>query len=134
MIRVNEYKEIVEYIKDSYNYLDQTSCREFLETEEITVKLTISGLTRKGASKLKSQLVILGIASPSCDCGAGVVKRETESHPYQSEQYCLWTEDDDGVYQTSCLHSFEFMNGNPELNGMKFCPYCGRLVRQESEP
>ena len=48
--------------------------------------------------------------------------------------YCLWIEDDDGVYQTSCLHSFEFMDGTPELNGIKFCPYCGRLVRQVGEP
>jgi hypothetical protein len=53
--------------------------------------------------------------------------------PFQSERYCPWIEDDDGVYQTSCLHSFEFMNGNPELNGIKFCPYCGKLIRQSKD-
>ena len=55
------------------------------------------------------------------------------SHPYQSKRYCLWIEDDDGVYQTSCLHSFEFMDGTPERNGMKFCPYCGKLIRQSKD-
>ena len=59
---------------------------------------------------------------------------EIRSHPYQSERYCLWIEDDDGVYQTSCLHSFEIMNGTPETNGIKFCPYCGKLIRQVGSP
>jgi len=61
------------------------------------------------------------------------IERNVRSHPYQSEQYCLWIEDDDGVYQTSCLHSFEFMDGTPERNGMKFCPYCGKLIRQSKD-
>ena len=50
----------------------------------------------------------------------------------QSELYCIWIEDDDGVYQTSCLHSFEFMDGTPERNGIKYCPYCGNLIRQKA--
>ena len=56
------------------------------------------------------------------------------SYPYQSKRYCLWIEDDNGVYQTSCLHSFEIMNGTPETNGIKFCPYCGKLIRQAGSP
>jgi len=52
----------------------------------------------------------------------------------QSEQYCLWIEDEDGVYQTSCLHSFQFINGTPETNGIQYCPYCGNLIRQAGEP
>jgi len=57
---------------------------------------------------------------------------KTRSHSHQSEQYCLWIEDEDGVYQTSCLHSFEFMDGTPERNGIKYCPYCGNLIRQKA--
>jgi len=68
----------------------------------------------------------------SCNTPAHAFRLDLKNE--QSEQYCLWTEDDDGIYQTSCLHSFEFMNGNPELNGMKFCPYCGKLIRQVGEP
>jgi hypothetical protein len=59
-----------------------------------------------------------------------VTRKDERMNP---KQYCLWIEDDDGVYQTSCLHSFEFMNGNPELNGIKFCPYCGKLIRQSKD-
>ena len=55
---------------------------------------------------------------------------------FQSEQSCIWMEDDDGIYQTSCGNAFEFMNWTPENNHMKFCPYCGKLLRQskDSEP
>ena len=52
----------------------------------------------------------------------------------KSKQYCIWTEDEDGVYQTSCLYSFEIINGTPETNGIKYCPYCGNLIRQAGEP
>ena len=62
------------------------------------------------------------------------IESKVRSHPYQSEKYCIWIEDDDGVYQTSCLHSFEFMDGTPESNGIKFCPYCGKELRQAGEP
>lgn len=62
MVRVDEYKEIVNYISSSYNYMDKTPYKEFLETEEIAVKLTISGLTRKGAAELKEALDHLGIS------------------------------------------------------------------------
>jgi len=44
---------------------------------------------------------------------------------------CIWMEDDDGIYQTSCGNAFEFMNGTPDDNHMKFCPYCGKLLRQK---
>jgi len=58
------------------------------------------------------------------------IRKDERMNP---KQYCLWIEDDDGVYQTSCLHSFEFMDGTPERNGMKFCPYCGKLIRQSKD-
>jgi len=64
------------------------------------------------------------------------INTDCASHRYtynfQSEQYCLWTEDEDGVYQTSCLYSFEIINGTPETNGIKYCPYCGNLIRQKA--
>jgi hypothetical protein len=54
------------------------------------------------------------------------------NHPYnlQAEQSCIWTEDEDGIYQTSCGNSFEFMNGTPNDNHTKFCPYCGKVLTQ----
>ena len=58
--------------------------------------------------------------------------QEIREYCKPSEQYCLWIEDDDGVYQTSCLHSFQFMDGTPERNGMKFCPYCGKPIGRQT--
>lgn len=39
---------------------------------------------------------------------------------------CLWAEQEEGSYwQTGCDHAFTLMDGSPQDNGMKFCPYCG---------
>jgi len=67
----------------------------------------------------------------SCNTPAHAFRLDLKNE--QSERYCLWIEDDDGVYQTSCLHSFEFMDGTPEHNGIKYCPYCGKLIRQSKD-
>jgi hypothetical protein len=50
---------------------------------------------------------------------------------------CVWEEDDEmcGVFDTKCGTSFEFTEGGPEENGMKYCPYCGKtLVAHYSMP
>ena len=66
----------------------------------------------------------------SCNTPAHAFRLDLKNE--QSELYCIWIEDDDGVYQTLCLHSFEFMDGTPERNGIKYCPYCGNLIRQKA--
>jgi len=67
----------------------------------------------------------------SCNTPAHAFRLDLKNE--QSERYCLWIEDDDGVYQTSCLHSFEFMEGALEDNRVKFCLYCGKLIRQSKD-
>jgi hypothetical protein len=53
---------------------------------------------------------------------------------FQSERGdCIWAEDEDGIYHTSCGDAFEFMNGTPDDNHIKFCPYCGKELRQSKE-
>lgn len=51
---------------------------------------------------------------------------------------CLWTEDDNGNYDTGCGHCFTIIDGTPADNGMKFCVYCGgKLIEEglaESDP
>lgn len=45
---------------------------------------------------------------------------------------CLWTDDrDDGGWFTSCGNAFEFTDGTPADNGMKFCCYCGRPLEEK---
>jgi hypothetical protein len=49
---------------------------------------------------------------------------------------CLWTEDDDGVWSTGCKVSewcfSEQDRGTPKNNNMRFCPFCGKPLRQRS--
>ena len=50
----------------------------------------------------------------------------------QPMELCTWVENDHiGIYQTACGNSFQFIDGTPESNRMKFCPYCGNLIRQK---
>lgn len=41
---------------------------------------------------------------------------------------CVWTAIEDGPYETSCGHLWEFNAGGPEENGMGYCPYCGKTL------
>jgi hypothetical protein len=85
-----------------------------------------------------------------------IIRHKVNDLRSEQEQYCIWTEDGDGIYHTSCGDVFEFintsawkppflngggnavlfaaptifMNGTPDDNHMKSCPYCGKLLRQ----
>ena len=53
------------------------------------------------------------------------------------DEACLWGQDEDGVWETSCGHAFEFNDGGPTDNAFLFCPYCGKQIKQlvyEEEP
>ena len=41
---------------------------------------------------------------------------------------CIWFEDDDGTWATSCGQKHEFMCDGPEENHYKYCPYCGKNI------
>lgn len=38
---------------------------------------------------------------------------------------CKWTEDADGIWNTTCGNAHMFIVGGPEDNDAKFCQYCG---------
>lgn len=57
---------------------------------------------------------------------AKVVARTPEPPPFTREPSCEWKLDDDGIYQTSCGHSFFFDTDDATANGGKFCFYCGK--------
>jgi hypothetical protein len=72
------------------------------------------------------QLPISGqITSPPSAPGGGLTTKD-------SNRDCIWIEDDDGIYNTSCGNAFEVMDGTPEFNNMKFCPYCGKSAKSNS--
>lgn len=45
---------------------------------------------------------------------------------------CIWAQEYDGwseyYWDTSCGETFYFPEGTPSENGMKFCPYCGKIL------
>lgn len=48
---------------------------------------------------------------------------------------CDWCVDDDGVWYTGCGHAWQFENGGPKENSVRWCQYCGgRLAAQPKEP
>lgn len=38
---------------------------------------------------------------------------------------CLWLENDLGIWETECGHTFEITAGNDEF---RWCPYCGSPI------
>lgn len=45
-------------------------------------------------------------------------------------EVCNWEADSEGNYSTSCGETFTLIDGTPEDNRMKYCPYCGKPIRQ----
>lgn len=56
----------------------------------------------------------------------------TKKKPNQPTQVCEWLEDDDGNWETSCDNAHVLNDGTPAENGMKFCCYCGRVLKQRT--
>ena len=48
---------------------------------------------------------------------------------------CVWLrqEDPDGdeFMETQCGKAFEFIEGDMQDNDYKFCPYCGKKIKEE---
>ena len=42
---------------------------------------------------------------------------------------CRWTQDEDGVWQTDCDNSYEIIEGTPRDNHMRYCCFCGKVLR-----
>ncbi len=44
--------------------------------------------------------------------------------------FCEWEDDGEGNWDTSCGIPFVLIDGTPDENGMRFCCFCGRLLKQ----
>ena len=45
--------------------------------------------------------------------------------------WCDWTYDENyDTWETTCGHAHCFMDGGPNENHMKFCPYCGKKLKE----
>lgn len=43
---------------------------------------------------------------------------------------CTWTEDEDGLWNTTCEEIFQTIDGTPSENSFRFCPYCGKPLEE----
>lgn len=44
-----------------------------------------------------------------------------------------WGDDDCDYWETECGGLFQITEGTPKDNKMGYCPYCGRLILEESK-
>ena len=49
----------------------------------------------------------------------------------EKADYCVWMQDSDGPWNTSCGHTFEFTDGGPHQNDAVWCQYCGGKLLPE---
>jgi hypothetical protein len=53
------------------------------------------------------------------------------TEPGMKINYCEWTLDEDtSSWDSQCDKKWELTVGDPSENGMKFCPFCGRVLKQ----
>jgi hypothetical protein len=52
----------------------------------------------------------------------------TELHAISQPMTCIWTQYDDGVYETECGEAFVFNDGGPAENNAIYCYHCGRKL------
>jgi len=45
--------------------------------------------------------------------------------------HCVWSEDIDGNWETTCKQMFVLDEGTPEDNGFRFCCYCGKALSEK---
>ena len=48
------------------------------------------------------------------------------------QDVCVWMQDSDGQWSTSCGKQWEFISGDPKDNEQHFCHHCGGVLLAES--
>lgn len=63
----------------------------------------------------------------------GLALEDKQIPPVVTRQnVCIWTQDSDGTWNTSCSKTWEFIEGGPTDNEMHFCHHCGGALIAES--
>jgi len=53
-----------------------------------------------------------------------------EEHEHPTGR-CVWEDNADGFYETTCKQTFIFEVGSSKENGFKYCPFCGLLISEK---
>jgi hypothetical protein len=81
------------------------------------------------------QGVVSGCENPDKVCKrCEKIKKKNNPQVAEIDKKCVWTYNGTyGYYETICGHGFEFVDGNPDKNHFKFCPYCGNKIDENIE-
>lgn len=60
------------------------------------------------------------------------VNRLKEELAEKEEEFCEWEiwDEEANCYHTSCENAHFFVDGSPKDNNHKYCPYCGRKIKE----
>ena len=90
-------------------------------------------------TKLKAEQILIDIygkcePSPSDVSVTQDVLTDIKTGQSIEKETCSWIQEDDPdicYWKTGCGNSFYFTEGTPTDNNMKYCCYCGKLLKQE---
>ena len=90
-------------------------------------------------TKLKAEQILIDIygkcePSPSDVSVTQDVLTDIKTGQPIEKETCSWIQEDDPdicYWKTGCGNSFYFTEGTPTDNNMKYCCYCGKLLKQE---
>ena len=68
--------------------------------------------------------------SEQCEAVSRIRKALLSRAPVEKADVCQWSEDDDGNWSGTCGCTWVLEAGTPNENDMKFCPICGRPMKQ----
>lgn len=61
-----------------------------------------------------------------------ILKMHGTGQPFNAKLHdCLWTQDIDGNWKSSCNNIHVLIEGTPRENGIRFCCYCGKELYEE---
>lgn len=78
----------------------------------------------------KALLGKLGKVEATGNLCPSVFRADIKSTEVEAREVCEWKEDSDGNWETSCDDLFVLTEGTPSMNNMKYCPMCGKSVKE----
>ena len=55
---------------------------------------------------------------------------QVEIDKERNTDWCVWTREEDGIYETSCGDRQRFYRGTPKDNNCKYCHYCSKKIKE----
>ena len=129
-----ETRPLEESLRDKNEILQSKLAREHQVSDALYLLLVDDPNTKLQADQIL--INIFGKCEPSNSDVSVTENVLTDVKTGQSVEKveCSWIQEDDPdicYWKTGCGNSFYFTEGTPTDNNMKYCCYCGKLLKQE---